>query len=155
MLGLLRELLSPGTVEAPDPQAQERLAIALLLAEMARANFQVQAAERDKIAELLARRYSLQPEQARQLTERALARADDATSLFDYIRTVNQRLDYPARCRLMELLWQVAYADGELDPLEEQRLRKLAGLLYVDDADFVRTKLKVLETVSHPRPASS
>jgi Uncharacterized protein conserved in bacteria len=39
------------------------------------------------------------------------------------------------RILLLELLWEVAYADGKIDPMEDMLLRKLAGLLYIDDRE--------------------
>ncbi|MDE2149399.1 MAG: TerB family tellurite resistance protein [Gammaproteobacteria bacterium] len=140
----LRELLAPDQGAARPAELSESLAVALLLAEVARSDFEVETIEHDRMVELLAQRYQLSGEQAGELTERALARAGDATSLYEYVRVINRNLDYPGRCRLMDLLWRLAYADGRLDPLEEQRLRRLAGMLYLDDADFIRTKLKVL-----------
>jgi uncharacterized tellurite resistance protein B-like protein len=39
------------------------------------------------------------------------------------------------------MLWELAYADGELDAHEEHRIRRLAGLLHVSHSEFIRTKL--------------
>ena len=45
---------------------------------------------------------------------------------------------------LVAQMWQLAFADGELDALEEHRIRRLADLLYVSHGDFIRTKLEVM-----------
>ncbi|POB71843.1 hypothetical protein CRN59_01860, partial [Vibrio vulnificus] len=42
-------------------------------------------------------------------------------------------------------MWEVAHADGEIDPLEDAVIRKTAELLYVDHSDFIRAKLQVLD----------
>ncbi len=57
------------------------------------------------------------------------------------MQTLNARLDRPGKRELMDMLWQVAYADGRLDKHEEHLLRKLAALLYVSDEDYIKAKL--------------
>jgi uncharacterized tellurite resistance protein B-like protein len=66
-------------------------------------------------------------------------------SLFDYVKVLNERLDRAGKRRLMEMLWEVAYADGRLDRYEEHLLHKLAGLLYIPDEDFIGAKLGAIE----------
>ena len=42
-------------------------------------------------------------------------------------------------------MWQVAHADGHIDPMEDAVIRKVAELLYVDHSEFIRAKLDVIE----------
>lgn len=127
----------------PDPVEQQRFATALLLAELSRADYSVESAEEQTIVELLTARFGLRHEQARLLLERAETKAEGVVSLYDYVQTLNAQLDYCGRCEIIEMLWRVAYSDGRLDKYEEHELRKIADLLYVEDSDFIRTKLKV------------
>ncbi|MFI4980120.1 MAG: TerB family tellurite resistance protein [Nevskiales bacterium] len=117
--------------------------MALLLLELARSDFDFPEVERVKIRDLLAQRYQLDVAQADALLLQAQATTQEAVSLYDYVKALNDRLDPAGKLGLMEMLWQVAYADGRLDKYEEGLLRKLAGLLYVSDADFIRAKLSV------------
>ena len=48
---------------------------------------------------------------------------------------VTDRFSFEERVELMEMLWQVAYADGELDDFEANLLRRVAGLIHVSDRD--------------------
>ncbi|MDE0855590.1 MAG: TerB family tellurite resistance protein [Nevskia sp.] len=142
MLDRLLSLLSaPGTPAREAPS--EELAVALLLLELARSDFDFPEVERLKIRDLLAQRYQLEPAQAEALMQQAQATEQKAVSLYDYVQALNARLDATAKRELMQMLWQVAYADGRLDKYEESLLRKLAGLLYVPDADYIRAKLSV------------
>lgn len=149
MLARLREMV---TVDGGAPQAdvaeQERLATALLLAELARADYHVDEAEETTITGLLAEHFELDAAQTQELLTQAQYHVDGAVSLYDYVQTLNDRLDYPGRCKMVEMLWRVAYADGHLDKYEEHELRKIAGLLYVEDADFIHAKLKVIGAAS-------
>jgi uncharacterized tellurite resistance protein B-like protein len=139
LLGLLG-----AAAEAREPPS-EQLSVALLLLELAHADFEFAQIEQERIRELLAQRYQLDPAQLEALMEQAQGVGRQAVSLYDYARTINQRFDAAAKYQLMEMLWQVAWADGRLDPNEEYLLRKLAVLLYIPDADYIRAKLAVME----------
>ncbi len=130
---------APPAQEAPS----EALAVALLLVELARADFVVPPVERRRIRELLAARFSLDGEALDRLMIEAEQRSSEATSLYDYVKVLNAQLDAGGKRELMMLLWQVAYADGRLDKYEEHLLRKLADLLYVSSSDYVQAKLAV------------
>jgi uncharacterized tellurite resistance protein B-like protein len=70
--------------------------------------------------------------------------AQQATSLYDYVKVLNQRLLPESKLKIMELLWRVAHADGHVDKYEEHLLRKLADLLYVSNADYIQAKLMAI-----------
>jgi len=142
MLDRLLGLLG-GTTAAPRELPSEQLAVALLLLELARSDFDFPEVERIKIRDLLAQRYQLDAAGADALLQQAQALEQEAVSLYDYVQALNARLDPRAKREVMEMLWQLAYADGRLDKYEEHLLRKLAGLLYVSDEDYIRAKLSV------------
>lgn len=138
LLGLL------GATAEPHEPPSEQLSVALLLLELARADFEFAEVEQQRIRELLAQRYQLDAAQLDALLEQAQGAAREAVSLYDYARTIGARFDAAAKYQLMEMLWQVAWADGRLDPNEEYLLRKLSALLYIPDADYIRAKLAVM-----------
>lgn len=144
MLDRLLGLLGDGA-RATREKPSEQLSVALLLLELARSDFDLAEVEQARIRELLGQRYGLSPEQLQALLEQAQAAGREAVSLYDYVRALNERFDPAGKYQLIEMLWQVAWADGRLDPNEEHLLRKLAGLLYVSDADYIRAKLAVME----------
>lgn len=55
--------------------------------------------------------------------------------MYGLTRDIKNSLDHPERVELMEMLWQVAYADGVLHDYEANLMRRLAGLLYVSDQE--------------------
>ena len=149
MLDRLLGLLGAAGGPAREPPS-EQLSVALLLLELARSDFEFPEVERARIRELLAQRYGLDPAQTQALVEQAQGAGREAVSLYDYVQALNGRLDAPAKRGLMEMLWQLAYADGRLDKHEESLLRKLAGLLYVSDEDYIRAKLAVEDGLKRP-----
>jgi uncharacterized tellurite resistance protein B-like protein len=121
------------------------LATAVLLYEMARADFNIAEHEYDTLRELLCEDTALTAEECEELLRRAGDRIGDTVSLHDYVATLNEQLDAEARRRLIRMIWRVAYADGHLDPQEEHLARRLADLLYVPHAVFIQEKLAVTE----------
>ncbi len=61
---------------------------------------------------------------------------------------IKAHYDYPRRCELVRLMWELALADGEHHHLEEHRIRQLADLLHVSHGDFIRAKLQAQEAAT-------
>lgn len=129
------------TNESKDKALQ--LAAAVLLLEMESADYQKEGVERDSIRTLLQKNFGLTAEGTEALLADADVEVEQATSLHDYVSVVNEALDASDKLHIIRMLWQVAYADGELHHYEEHLLRQLADLLYVPHHDYLRVKLQV------------
>ncbi|MEM9387165.1 MAG: TerB family tellurite resistance protein [Pseudomonadota bacterium] len=121
------------------------LATATLLVEMTRADHQQTEGERATVEQALVSHFSLAADEARALLEEAERETARAISLYDYTAALNQALDDEQRVKVLELLWRVALADGHLDKYEEYLVRKVADLLYVPHASYIRAKLAVVD----------
>lgn len=122
-----------------------QLAVAALLIEAGRVDEALGEGERDVIARLLERRFALDSAAARQLERIAEARAERSAQLFGFVRTINERLARERRVELIEMLWEVAYADGVLDPLEDALLRRIGALIDVSDHDRGAARRRVAQ----------
>lgn len=114
-----------------------------LLLEIARADHSSSGEERKAVAQAAKQVFGLADSQADALIAEAETAVEEAVSLFEFTRLLNERLDREAKLRLLEHLWRVAYADGGLDHYEEYYLRKICDLLYLSHRDLIRTKLAV------------
>ena len=132
-----------GEADQDIPHDALKLATATLLVEMARVDFQEEGPELERSQALLAERYGLTPREAEDLLETARMESDHAVSLFRFTHLINGHFDMPAKLGLMEMLWEVAYADGRLDKHEDALMHKLADLLYVPLNDLMAAKQKV------------
>lgn len=141
------EFLAPaGTVGVPQAhEHQLQLATAALLMEMARADFADSEAERDHVLALLQREFALTAHEAARIAELGADAAQAAVSLYDFTRSLDQALSLEDKVRVIEMLWQVAYADGDLDKYEEHLLRKLADLLHLTHRQLIQAKHRILE----------
>ncbi len=120
------------------------LAAAALLFEAARVDEGADAAERRRIAEWLAQRFALSQAETQALLEEAEKEADRSSQLFAFTREINAAFDYEERVELIEMLWEVAYADDRLHHLEANLMRRIAGLLHVEDRDSGAARKRVL-----------
>ena len=131
---------------AAPPQAQPdlRLSVAVLLLEAARQDDHFDARERAVIMALLARRFDLSPEECEKLIATAQAHAAELVQLHGHTSVIAAAMAPEERVELIEMLWGVAYADGVLDPEEDLLIRRIAGLVYVDDRERVLARQRVL-----------
>lgn len=118
------------------------LAIACLLSEVAGADHQIDEQEQQAKLTLLKRLLNLDQEEAQQLLTRADEQISHSASLYDFTSQLRE-LTQDTRFELIKAMWEVAHADGEIDPLEDAVIRKAAELLYVDHSQFIRAKLMV------------
>ncbi len=148
MLDALRSLFSfetPETKAATPSEHDVHLAAAVLLLEVAYADFEVTKRELSIVTEALGKRLDLTGEEVRKLIDIAVALHHDHSSLYPFLRRVNGHFDPDQKRSILEDMWRVAYADNALDKYEEHRIRRMADMLHVSHSEFIRTKLKVKE----------
>lgn len=133
---------SDGGGAAPDDGKSLRLATAALLIEMTRMDGNITSAESDRVLRLVQTKFGLRPEETAELLRLAQQQAQQATDYFQFTSLIKDRLTPEEKERLIEQLWEVAYADGKLHPYEEHLVRKIADLLYVSHKSFIAAKLR-------------
>lgn len=141
----IRENLVPRREPSTEVRKQLRLATGALLIEMSRADFQVTAEERTSLARALRDVFELDAGQTRKLVEEAQHDSQAAVSLSIYTSLIDEHADRQERIRLIEQLWKVAYADGELHRLEERLVLRVAKLLGVPAKQVGRTRVEAAE----------
>lgn len=119
-----------------------QLAAAALLIETARADFSEDEAEQASLRSLLCETLDLSPEEVDTLLRQAGEQLDEATSLYDFTRVINDHYSAAHKLELVSSMWRVAYADGRLDKYEEYLIRQVAELIYVPHSDYIRVKLE-------------
>ncbi|MDR0779849.1 MAG: TerB family tellurite resistance protein [Pseudomonadales bacterium] len=146
MLKQIRAFFERSLQHSAEPAANAqrlRLACAALLVELSMADTVMEEAEIVTLRAILRQQFHLDDAALEELWQLAQSAARDATSLYQFTTLINESYGYAAKIELLEHLWQVAYADGRIDPQEEHLIRKLTDLLYLSHGDFIRAKLKV------------
>ena len=121
-----------------------QLATAALLVEAAEMDAEFGAEERAKITELVQRRFGLNAAESSALLEAARDKVEQSVEVYGFTRDIKNAFSPEERIEMMEMLWEVAYADGELHDLEAGLMRRLAGLLHVSDRDSGLARKRVL-----------
>ena len=143
MISALKALFEIPQQESEE-QLQQRLhlAAAALLIETARADFTEDAVEQQTMEKLLSSTLGLPLQKVHELMEAANSQVDEATSLYEFTRVINDYYSARQKLQLVSAMWAVAYADGDLDKYEEALIRQVAELTYVPHQDYIRSKLQ-------------
>jgi len=141
--------LTGTTVPPGDPDTLE-LAIVVLLVQAAQMDDDFDESERATIARLLTARFGLTAEDIARLVETAERRAEASSGLLPFTRMVVDRLTPPERAQVVEMLYEVVYADGRLDPDEDALVRRIAGLIYVTDFERGAARKRARQTLGLP-----
>ena len=123
-----------------DRDAALRLATAVLMIDVARADHVFQDVEFERALNLIETHFGLDPEQAAELVSAAGETVDDLVSVYEFTQLLHEHLDENEKARIIALLWQIAYADGELDKYEDSLVLKISDLLYVSRGKVMRLK---------------
>ena len=105
--------------------------------------------ERDAICAALGAHFGLSDTEAHTLIDEAEAAHHEATDLHRFTRTINDRFDHEDRLAVMEMLWEVVYADGRLHAYEANLIRRVGGLLHITDRERGEARKRVLARVGH------
>lgn len=124
-----------------------QLATAALLLEMAGVDQAVHHLELSAVESAIQRCFQLSAEEIVELMQLAQQQVRESTSDYPFTHLINEHYDSTDKLRLVEMLWEVAYADGELDKYEEHLVRRIAELIYVPHQAFIAAKLRVAERV--------
>lgn len=135
------EPAGPGKLKRDDLQ----IAVGALLVEAATRDDVFGAEERKAIEALLASRFDLSAAETAELLQDAEKAKHGSLELFGFVRKVMKETDEVERIEVIEMLWDVAYADGVLDAHEDAMIRKVAGLLYVSDYERGAARRRVRE----------
>ena len=116
------------------------MAAAVLLIEMARADFEQADLENEMIIDLLQEYFLMNLEDSNELFDEAEEIADNSVSLHEFTRTLHETLNDEAKNEIIEMLWRLALVDDSLDRYEDYLVRKIADLLYVSNSNVLRIK---------------
>ena len=123
---------------------QVRLAAAALLVEAAWRDQDFDDGERRHIVDLVRGRFGLTIEEAETLVAAAEEKVHGATQILPFTRLIKDRFSHVERIEMVEMLWQVVYADGVLHDHEAALMRQIGGLVYVSDQERGAARKRVL-----------
>ena len=145
MLANLKKFFAAEVViEETRSDAEKQAAATALLVEAAMMDGAFDAAERAVIAAICESHFELSALEAEELILEAEASIAANPSLQRYTQAVKEHFSHDERVEIIEMLWQVAYADGKLHDYESNLLRRVGGLIYVSDKERGAARKRVL-----------
>ena len=138
----VKAISSPETTDATrdDHEATLRMATAVLMIDVARADHVFDESEFDAVLDLVGSHFELTTEETAELVVEANSKAKDFVSLHEFTQLLHEHLNENEKARIVSLLWQIAYADGRLDKYEDSLVLKISDLLYVSRGKVMRLK---------------
>ena len=138
------------TEETEDPAIDDKTStkacIALLL-ETSMADEILDESELMALKNTLQKDFQINEDEIDELIDLAKENVEDSTSLYEFTRDINDNFDAAERLKLIESMWKIAYADGNIDKYEEHIIRKVSNLIYVAHSDFIKAKLSAKEQI--------
>jgi uncharacterized tellurite resistance protein B-like protein len=99
--------------------------------------------ERETLLAIVQRSFGLDAADAAQLLQQAEEAHQKSTDYFRFTSRLNEICTPREKVALIENLWRIAFADGELHHYEEHVIRRIADLIHVSHMDFIAAKLRV------------
>jgi len=121
------------------------LAVTAMMIEIMRIDGKLDSAERQVIFNAIEKRFDLSHEAVETLIDEASEAQSKSTDLHQFTSLINQQFSTEERIDILKELWQVAMADGHIDPYEEQLIRRIAGLIGVYHGEFIQAKIHARE----------
>ena len=137
----LSTIIAPASVESR-PEHTLQLATAVLLIEIMQSDADSTDQERATILNILKERFDLSDAEVVQLAELGHRTATSANDFHQFTSLINRELELPEKVRIIEYMWQVAYADGQISAHENHLMRKMADLLHISHGDYIAAKMR-------------
>lgn len=134
-----------GSPQDAAPALRVEQAVAAMLHEMARMDYEVRTEDLEVARAALSDLFGVSAAQADDLLAEAKANAVRLTSYHEPISAINAAFDAGMKIRLVEHLWSVAHADEDLHTHEDHLVRKLSDLLYIPHVQMMLARQRVRE----------
>jgi uncharacterized tellurite resistance protein B-like protein len=120
-----------------------RLAAAALLVHAAAIDGDMSPTERDTLHAVIKRRFALDDAATDELIDKATAAEHEAVDLYHFTSLLNRMLDEEGRAKVIEMMWEIVYADGKRDELEDNLLWRAADLLGVSPRERIDLRRRI------------
>lgn len=120
-----------------------RLAAAAMLVHAAAIDGDMTKSEQDKLHTVIRQHFTLDDAATDDLIEKATAAEHESVDLYHFTHQLNRTLDEPGRARIIEMMWEIVYADGRRDELEDNLLWRAADLLGVSPRERIELRRRI------------
>ncbi|HZO45914.1 MAG TPA: TerB family tellurite resistance protein [Xanthobacteraceae bacterium] len=126
-----------------------RVAAAALLIHATTIDGAMSDIEHDRLVDLLRQRFTLDQAAAAELVTAATKAEQQAVDLYHFTSLLDRTLDDAGRQQIVEMLWQIVYADGRVTEFEENLIWRAADLLHVPSEARIALRQRVAATATN------
>ncbi|HVG50454.1 MAG TPA: TerB family tellurite resistance protein [Xanthobacteraceae bacterium] len=126
-----------------------RVAAAALMVHLATLDHDLSAPDRETLHALLKSRFDLTDELTAELIDAAVAADHEAVDFYHFTHTLMRVLDEPGRRRIVEMMWQLIYADHKVSEFEDNMMWRVADLLGVSAQERLELKRRAAEVAQN------
>jgi uncharacterized tellurite resistance protein B-like protein len=155
MLDALKTFLTEISGQEPQRRrdaSDHQLAAAALLVHLAAIDGEFDAVEQRRLRDIVETRFGLDGGAARRLIQDAWENEREAVDLYRFTSVLKRSLDENGRRAVIEMLWEMAYADGAVHEFEENVVWRVAELLGVSARERVELRQTAKEAGEPPPP---
>ena len=100
--------------------------------------------EKAEILRMISDFYSFDKNKIDRIFETALSLTEKANDIHQFTSELNKSLNDDEKLSIIKMLWKIVIADGRIDDYENALIRKISGLLYVDDVQVGQIKKQLI-----------
>jgi uncharacterized tellurite resistance protein B-like protein len=141
----ITDIVSPNAEQRVFDETDYRLAATALLIHIVSLDGEPTAVERRKLHSLIETSFKLDPGTADQLIASATRAESDAVDLYRFTSVIMREVDEEGRRRIVEMMWEMVFADGKVTEFEDNVLWRAADLLAISGRDRIDLKHAVQE----------
>ena len=120
-----------------------RLAVAALLVHLISVDGIIEDSEKSRLTSIMKSAYDLSEADTKALIKEAKARDQEAVDLYSFTSVLKKRLDEDERRNVVEMMWEIVYADGTVHEMEDNTVWRVAELLGISSRDRIAMRQKV------------
>jgi uncharacterized tellurite resistance protein B-like protein len=148
----LKELAGGTAQQRRFEESDYRVAAAALLIHLIGSDGAIVPSERERLHGVIRRRFALDDAAAKKLIEEAVEAEGEAVDLYRFTSLLNRSLDEDGRRRVIEMMWELVFADGRVDEFEDNVIWRVADLLHVPSRERIALRREV-EQEAEQEPA--
>ncbi|MBN1621730.1 MAG: TerB family tellurite resistance protein [Endomicrobiales bacterium] len=147
MIDLIKRLLGIEKDKKEDSGEEKssrlKMAVCVLLLEVAYCDEVFSDPEREKLSGIIKGFFDLKDKEINELINAAKKQKNESVELWKYTNLINNNFSHEDKVKLIEVMWEIIYADNVLNKHEDYMVHKLSDLLHLSQREFIDAKLKV------------
>ena len=147
MISLLKNFFENKDIDQNSEDSNLELLCGLMI-EAANSDGDIGAEETKKIRETLINIFKENPDKVDSVLEQSIKNSNNSKSLYYYSSKINKNYSDKKKILLIEILWEIVLADGQVHDYESSIIRRLSGLLYISDINSGNARKRALSKIS-------